>query len=260
MADRLPQPSKRLKFRTWDVDADGALAAGLWGDDRVTALIGGPFDEAAVASRLASECQRNLDEGVQYWPVFLRDAACEEEFGDHVGAVGLRRYTGDAPSCAGLTTVFEVGFHLRPEHWGKGLGTEAATAVLDFAFGVLKVDAVFVGHNPKNTRSPKVLSKLGFRFTHEEFYQPTGLMHPSYILRAWPPQASASVPVAEAATVTGGDSSVAAVAEETAVDATAARAALRGLYMVTGGFFFTFAGCACTLPLPGAFCSSTLPV
>ena len=75
-----------------------------------------------------------------------------------------------------------------------------------------------------------MLSKLGFSFTHEEFYQPTGLMHPSYILKAWPPPASASVPAAEATTATGGDSSVAAVAEETAattVDATAARAALR---------------------------------
>lgn len=35
--------------------ADGELAAGLWGDAAVTMLIGGPFDEAAVADKLAAE-------------------------------------------------------------------------------------------------------------------------------------------------------------------------------------------------------------
>ena len=46
MAGAVPQPTARLIFRTWDGDADAALAAGLWGDSRVTELIGGPFDEA----------------------------------------------------------------------------------------------------------------------------------------------------------------------------------------------------------------------
>ena len=143
-----------------------------------------------MAARLASECARQREEGVQYWPCFLREAEQRDGFGEHVGAVGLRRYCGEAPSCAGLSTVFEIGFHLRPDHWGKGLATEAATAVLAFAFAELNVDAVFVGHNPHNEKSPRVLKKLGFVFTHEEYYPPTGLMHPSYILKRWPPKAT----------------------------------------------------------------------
>jgi ribosomal-protein-alanine N-acetyltransferase len=143
---------------------------------------------AAVAARLASECARQREEGVQYWPCFLRHAERTGGFGEHVGAVGLRRYFGDAPSCAGMSAVFEIGFHLRTDHWGKGLATEAAAAVLAFAFTELDVDGVFAGHNPQNTKSPRVLKKLGFVFTHEEYYAPTGLMHPSYILRNWPPE------------------------------------------------------------------------
>ena len=176
----LPAPTARLAFRAWDSETDGALAAALWGDGRVTEFIGGPFARDAVVARLAAECQRLRDEGVQYWPVFLRDAAAPEECGEHVGAVGLRGYSGDAPSCAGLARVLEVGFHLRPEHWGRGLATEAAAAALEHAFVVLKADAIFCGHNPQNTKSPRVLAKLGFVYTHHEFYAPTGLMHPSY--------------------------------------------------------------------------------
>ena len=211
MAGRVPKPTDRLIFRTWAAESDAALAAGLWGDRRVTELIGGPFDEAAVAARLAAECQRCRDEGVQYWPVFLRDTGSEHGFGPHVGAVGLRRYSGDAPSCAGLPSVFEVGFHLRPEHWGKGLATEAATAVLEFAFTELKVDAIFVGHNPQNKKSPAVLRKLGFTFTHEEYYPPTGLMHPSYILKSWPPEGTS----ADAANAVADGTPVAATAPDT---------------------------------------------
>ena len=182
-----PPRTERLIWRCWDgaSAADALLAAGLWGDDRVTALIGGPFDAAAVAARLAAECQRAADDdGVQYWPVFLRDDTAVDGFGEHVGAVGLRRYSGAAASCAGLGTVMEVGFHLRPAHWGKGLATEAAGAVLDHAFTELKVDAVFAGHNSKNERSRRTLLKLGFAYTHPEFYAPTGLMHPSYLITA----------------------------------------------------------------------------
>jgi len=41
---------------------------------------------------------------------------------------------------------------------------------------------LFAGHHPENHASRRILSKLGFRLTHEEFYPPTGLLHPSYLL------------------------------------------------------------------------------
>ena len=149
-----------------------------------------PFvTSSAVKARLASECARQCEERVQYWPCFLRDA---DRFGEHVGAVGLRQYRGAAPSCDGLSIVFEIGFHLRPDYWGQGLATEAAIAVLSFAFTKLNAEAIFAGHNPHNEKSPRVLKKLGFVLTHEEYYAPTGLMHPSYILKSWPPDGTSS--------------------------------------------------------------------
>ena len=46
------------------------------------------------------------------------------------------------------------------------------------------MDGLFAGHNPENTVSRHLLQKLGFRYTHDEFYAPTGLQHPSYMMES----------------------------------------------------------------------------
>ena len=53
---------------------------------------------------------------------------------------------------------------------------------IDYAFTVLKAEGLFAGHNPQNIASQKILSKLGFHYIDDEFYEPTGLYHPSYEL------------------------------------------------------------------------------
>jgi len=38
------------------------------------------------------------------------------------------------------------------------------------------------GHHPGNTTSKKLLEKLGFRYTHDEFYPPLQRQLPYYLL------------------------------------------------------------------------------
>ena len=95
--------------------------------------------------------------------------------GDHVGCRGLRPYNPEE-------LIYEMGFHLRPHYWGMGLASEAGQAVVDYGFQRLSAKALFAGHHPENLASKRVLEKLGFRFTHEETYPPTGQMHRSYLL------------------------------------------------------------------------------
>lgn len=161
-----PPPTKRLEFRCWTLD-DQALAWALWGDPQVTALIGGPFDAEAVAKRLSTEISCMQEHGVQYWLIFL------SESGKHAGCAGLRPYDVDQ-------RVFELGVHLRQDFWGQGLAVEAGETVIDYAFNSLGGSALFAGHHPKNEMSRKFLLKLGFNYTHDELYSPTGLKHQSY--------------------------------------------------------------------------------
>ena len=144
------------------------LAVALWADPDVARFIqAGPPSRAAACARLAAEIALEAEHRVQYWPIFLRAG------GDHVGCAGLRPHRG---------AVLELGVHLLPGYWGQGLAREAARAVIDHAFTVLGVPALFAGHNPDNAASRRMLVELGFRYTHDELYPPTGRMHPSYRL------------------------------------------------------------------------------
>ena len=158
----------RLGFGHWS-EGDRDLAMTLWGDPKVTALIGGPFSAEAVAARLNREIETMRLHNLQYWPMFsLAD-------GEFVGCAGLRPQEGS-------DGIVEMGVHLRPPYWGQGLAQEAGRAVVEYGFGLPGVKGIFAGHHPKNEASKSMIEKLGFRHTHDELYSPTGVAHTCYLL------------------------------------------------------------------------------
>lgn len=160
----------RLGFHHWRTE-DFPLALALWTNPEVTRLIGGPLAPEQVQEKLAREIESEVKLGIQYWPIFLRATA------EPVGCAGLRSYQQ-------TSDIYELGFHLLPASWNQGLAQEAARAVIGFAFETLGARGLFAGHHPENAASRRVLESLGFRYTHDELYPPTGLMHPSYFLEA----------------------------------------------------------------------------
>lgn len=159
----------RIGFSKWNT-ADIELAKVLWGNPDVTKFIcaSGCFSDEDIQKRLLLEIENENKYQVQYWPIFDLNST------ELIGCCGLRPYKKNQ---------YEIGFHLRPEYWGKGYATEAATAVIDYAFHHFHAKGLFAGHNPKNAISRKVLLKLGFVYISDEFYAPTGLYHPSYELK-----------------------------------------------------------------------------
>lgn len=168
MPDSYFLASQRLGFRKWSPD-DLPLARALWGNAAVTKFIGGPFSEQQIEARLNRELETQKNHGIQYWPIFLLEDA------SHVGCAGLRPY-------AASPAVLELGVHIRPEFWRRGFAEEASRVAIAFAFSKLNASALFAGHHPENESSRRLLAKLGFQFTHEELYAPTGRLHPSYLL------------------------------------------------------------------------------
>jgi len=160
--------SPRLGFRTWAM-ADIPLAQTLWGNPEVTKTIDGPFSDSQIHERLAREIANQLAYKLQYWPIFLLAT------GEFVGCCGLHPYNPE-------TRTFELGYHLCPQFWGKGLAPEAAQAAISHAFGTLGLKEIYAGHQPGNVTSKKILEKLGFRFVRDEIYPPTGQINPLYIL------------------------------------------------------------------------------
>ena len=161
--------SERLGFRCWSQE-DLPLAQELWGDIEVTRFFGGPFSDEEIRKRLEREIQRMNAYQFQYWPIhWLSDD-------EHVGCCGLRPYRLE-------DGIPELGFHLRPKFWGRGLAPEAARAVIDFAFNTIGAKALSAGHHPQNLASKKVLEKLGFRYTHDEFFAALGIKIPYYLVK-----------------------------------------------------------------------------
>ncbi|HEV2317550.1 MAG TPA: GNAT family N-acetyltransferase [Thermoplasmata archaeon] len=59
--------------------------------------------------------------------------------------------------------VAELGYWIVPEHRGRGLATEAARAVCDIGFRVLRLHRIEAGALARNGASIRVLEKAGFR-------------------------------------------------------------------------------------------------
>lgn len=57
----------------------------------------------------------------------------------------------------------ELGYALRSDRWGRGLGTEAVTLALDWGFRTLGLHRVEADIDPRNAGSRKLLDALGFR-------------------------------------------------------------------------------------------------
>ena len=65
---------------------------------------------------------------------------------------------------------------------GARVAAEAYQAVINIGSETVGATSLLAGHHPENILSKRLLSRLGFRYTHDERCPPTALMHPSYLL------------------------------------------------------------------------------
>ena len=124
-----------------------------------------PEDSAAILAGIGEESiVRNLARAP--WPYQLADASAFAAMPQDVrlphflvtipgtgvvGSAGLGEHDGEA----------ELGYWIARDHWGRGIATEAAGAVLKIA-RTLGHRRIVAGHFTDNPASGKVLRKLGF--------------------------------------------------------------------------------------------------
>jgi len=112
------------------------------------------LDETTESVREAMEAARAIPRRDYVLAVTLSDT------GEVVGQITLKmdRYI---PRLRQRTA--ELGYMLRRDCWGRGIATEAARLLLDFAFGEVGLHRVFAVVGDDNPASIRVLEKLGFR-------------------------------------------------------------------------------------------------
>ena len=76
-----------------------------------------------------------------------------------IGTCGIHRVSAHNKS-------FDIGYELHPDHWGKGIATQAISALLDYCFNQhfpFKVNRITAMTDVVSPRSISVLAKLGFQ-------------------------------------------------------------------------------------------------
>jgi RimJ/RimL family protein N-acetyltransferase len=92
---------------------------------------------------------------------------------------------------AAFTPCVEIGWRLAAHAWGQGFATEGAQAMAAYAFNTLKLESIVSFTAVENTRSRRVMEKLGMTFDPSESFDhpnlPEGHLlrrHVLYRLRA----------------------------------------------------------------------------
>lgn len=158
----LPE-TRRLRFRRWRNDDADALFA-LAGDPRVGPAAGFP------AHRDVQESRRVIRDILSRPYTFALEL---KETGELAGNISLRLYAGGEELLA--PGEGEIGFWLGHPYWGRGLMTEALTALLAFAFERQRCTSVWCGYYEGNARSRRVQEKCGFTHHHTDAEKPTPL-------------------------------------------------------------------------------------
>ena len=153
----------RLRLRAWR-ESDLAAFAAMNADARVMEFLPKVLPRAESDARAARVAAHFAEHGFGLWAV---EAPGVAEF---LGFTGLSVTKFAAP----FTPCVEMGWRLAAEHWGRGYATEAARAVLTYAFDRLGLDEVVSFTVPMNVRSRRVMEKLKMtRLASEDFDHPS---------------------------------------------------------------------------------------
>ncbi len=91
-------------------------------------------------------------------------ASARKDTKEFIGFIGL--LIADFESH--FTPATEIGWRLSSNHWGQGFATEGAKAVLDYAFRELKIPEIVSFTAAGNSKSIKVMQKIGLQHNERD--------------------------------------------------------------------------------------------
>ncbi len=170
--------TKRLHLRQW-TSADLPVFAELNADPEVMRYFPQPLSTLESNALAAKLQQLIVENGWGFWAVALKksgidridnDNAVNKDCHPFMGFVGLHMHSpsADLP----CSPCVEIGWRLHKKYWGMGYATEAATAVLQFAFTQLDLEEVVSFTAVTNSASQAVMQRIGMSNTGKNFYHP----------------------------------------------------------------------------------------
>lgn len=150
------------KFRESDIEAFYTRVAG---SEEVTRyMLWQPHKDVKESKESIEKILSRYEEGNTYtWAIALHSDDSV------IGRIDLLRFDETESSCS-------FAYMLGEEFWGRGFGTEALCAVLQYAFKKLELQVVIADHMSDNIASGAVMKKVGMRYvkTHVAKYEKDG--------------------------------------------------------------------------------------
>lgn len=112
--------------------------------------------EKAIATRIADYKKY----GYGRWATFLK---ADNQFVGWAGLAYLPEFD-----------QIDLGYRFMPKFWGKGIATEASSAILNYGFETLGLRRIIAIAMKQNTASIKVMQKVGMEFEKYAPYEPGG--------------------------------------------------------------------------------------
>jgi len=152
---------ERVYLRPLEPD-DAELIHRWYEDTRLQTLMGdSPLSLAARRQRYEGAAKSD-------GPDVFRFVICRLDDDRPIGRTDVFAIDRQNGSCAFGIAIGE------PESWGQGLGTDAVNALVDFAFGQLRLERVWLGTSDDNERAQAAYRKAGFTLEgtlRHAFYQ-----------------------------------------------------------------------------------------
>jgi RimJ/RimL family protein N-acetyltransferase len=143
--------TERLLIRPWrEGDREEYLAS--CNSEAVTAHLGGPAKVEHIDAALARIARSQDEHGFSFWAVERKSD------GRFLGYCGLK--LTNLPGTP-VEKDIEIGWRLREDAWGQGYASEAAEAVLAWAWANLSVERIVSFTIPANAPSRRVMERIG---------------------------------------------------------------------------------------------------
>ncbi len=166
--------TKRLVLREFTANDADALVLILC-DPETMKYYPATIDRAGTQQWIERNLRRYAEDEVGLWAMVLKTS------GEMIGDCGIIRQLVEGQY------LFEIGYHLRRDHWGQGLAAEAAVACREWGFAHLGADRLISLIRPENVPSCRVAERNGMTIWKEVDWR--GLRHYVYAVeRRQPPK------------------------------------------------------------------------
>jgi RimJ/RimL family protein N-acetyltransferase len=154
----------RLVLREWR-DADLEAFAAFNADPRVREYFPSLMTRAESQASIDRMRAHQAEYGFGFWAIDVPGVA------DCVGMCGLAWARFEAH----FTPCVEIGWRIAQAHWGQGYAPEAARAWLDYGFATLGLDEIVAFAVIANTKSRRVMEKIGMSYNPTDDFDHPGL-------------------------------------------------------------------------------------